>query len=128
MAFNALHTGIEALVNALLLTTPCGEINIVLSPNHTIDETEQVMHLGSLQIECTKPLDTSTPDGTEHIVIVSASIPTQRTDGTPLSCDIKTFSARLSGVLPGTLVADTFVCDADAVCSKPSEEITIEIK
>lgn len=52
MAYNSLHTGIEALINTLLLTTPCQEVDIILSPNH--DVIENVLKLGDIKVKCVK--------------------------------------------------------------------------
>ena len=105
MAFSALHTGLEALVNALLITTPCSEVNIVLNPGYEVVENKLVSP--EWRVECAKPVQ-----GLE----ITFSPPTEREDGSALdSSEIGSYIIRVDGH-----TASAKTCDTDGQCSTTS--------
>ena len=60
--FNALHTALEASVNALLLTG-CLQVDLVMSPNYSVDETGQIAG-ASYRVECVRPAALADPTTT----------------------------------------------------------------
>ena len=78
MAFNALHTGLEALINVVLATSPCAEINVTFSPPYTIvgDKLEQA----AWKATCVKPITGTSISG-------CFSPPSTREDGSALTIE-----------------------------------------
>lgn len=77
MAYNSLHTALEASVNLLLASGLCAEINLVMSPNFTVEEN--IINSAAYRVECVQPIEASSIPMT-----VTFTPPTQREDGSDL--------------------------------------------
>lgn len=75
MAYNALHTALEAAVNAVLATTLCAEIDLTMAPRYELGG-EGITGPG-YRVECE----------TTRRLTVALTPPTKREDGTPLHSD-----------------------------------------
>jgi|TARA_R110000787_G_scaffold193899_2_gene305425 hypothetical protein len=77
MAFNSLHTALEAAVNVLLASGLCAEINLVMSPNYTVEANR--IQAAEYRVECVEPYETlSVP------MVVTFTPPLTREDGSVL--------------------------------------------
>ena len=77
MAFNSLHTALEALVNTMLATGLCAEINIVMSPSYSIEGNR--IKAAEYRVECLKPVV-----GGNTPMRVTFTPPLMREDGSEL--------------------------------------------
>ena len=79
MAYNSLHTALEAAVNTLLAAGLCGEINLTMSPNFSVEGNN--ITGANFKVECTRELNlVNTP------MSITFQQPTQREDGSVLMC------------------------------------------
>ena len=76
MAFNSLHTALESAVNMLLASGLCAEINLVMSPNYSVEDNR--IKAAEYRVECLKPVVGNTP------MTVTFTPPLTREDGTVL--------------------------------------------
>ena len=77
MAFNSLHTALEAAVNTLLASGLCAEINLVMSPSYTLEEG--IINGADYRVECLKPASVDPVK-----ILITFTPPTEREDGSVL--------------------------------------------
>lgn len=75
MAYNSLHTALEAAVNTLLASGLCAEINLVMSPSFTVEAGR--INGADFRVECVK----------SPAMSITFQQPTQREDGSVLMCN-----------------------------------------
>jgi len=148
-SYNALHTVLEAAVNAMLLVTPCAEIDLVMSPPYSITETG--IAGADYRVECKIPLILPVypipPEAIVNSIEIAWDIPTAREDGTALpipeiygyrlaattdtgkeyTVDIigaETLYYRLTGLEAGTYKLKIATIDSDMLVGNYSAEIT----
>jgi len=77
MAFNSIHTALEAAVNVVLASGLCSEINLVMSPNYSVEGVR--IKAAEYRVECLKQTrETGTP------MTVTFTPPLSREDGSEL--------------------------------------------
>ena len=91
MAFNSIHTALEALVNTMLATGLCAEINLIMSPNYSVEEGR--IKAAEYRVECLKPVVVgNTP------MTVTFTPPLMREDGSELMLqEITGYEIRFDG-------------------------------
>jgi len=92
MAFNSIHTALEAAVNILLASGLCAEINLVMSPNYSVEEGR--IKAAEYRVECLKPVDrTGVP------MRVTFTPPLTREDGSVLRLEeIEGYEVEFDGI------------------------------
>lgn len=81
MGFNSLHTVFETAVNAILATGLCAEVNLVMSPNYSIEDG--IIKGADYRVECAKEVAGPKNDG----MLLTFKPPTKREDGTEITID-----------------------------------------
>lgn len=105
MAFNALHTVLEAAVNSLLAAGLCAEVSLTMSPRYEL--TDAGIMGANYRVECVKRSE----------LRVTFTPPDKREDGTPLSAsEIKLYELDFkNGCVSGVTVTHDDQKSAPAV-------------